>query len=103
MDIAIEETLKYLNANPDLDARYSNPDANVKGCLCCNKMLAKSVFDVYQHCATYRNKNSLMHKGVAAAIKSLYGGQDPPRRQEQRPREETRPNRTSTYNRKNRK
>ena len=100
---AIEETKKYFDENPDLAALYSNPNAEDVQCLCCNKMLAKSVFDVYQHCATYRNKNSLMHKGVAAAIKSLYGGQDPPRRQEQRPREETRPNRTSTYNRKNRK
>ena len=104
LGIAIDETKKYFDENPDLAALFSNPEAEDVKCLCCNKMLAKSVFDVYQHCATYRNKNSLMHKGVAAAIKALYGGQDPPRRQgEQRPREETRPNRTSTYNRKNRK
>jgi hypothetical protein len=98
--IAIEETLKYFNENPDLGARYSNPDAIVKGCLCCNKNLAKSVFDVYQHCATEKTKHVLMHRGVAAAIKALYGDQDPPRSQAaQRPREETRPNRSSSASR----
>jgi hypothetical protein len=39
-------------------------------------MLAKSMFDVYQHCATEKKKHILMHKGVADAIEALYGGQD---------------------------
>ena len=94
--IAIEETIKYFDANPDLVTHYSNPQAENVKCVCCNKMLGQTVFDVYQHCGTERKQHVLMHRGVAAAIKKIYGGEDPPRRQgPQRPREETRPNRQS--------
>ena len=97
--IAIDETKKYYQDNPDLAGCYINLEADNVHCLCCNKMLGKSVFDVYQKCSTYKNKHYLIHWGVATAIKALYDGQDPPRRQVQRPHKETQPNRVSAASR----
>ena len=91
--LAIEEVKKYFASHPDLAALYTNPEADNVQCPACNKLLGKTVFDVYQHASTSKTKHNLMHRGVAAAIAALYGDQAPPRRQVQVPREETRPDR----------
>ena len=96
---AVKEVQKYFLANPDLIALYSNPEANHVQCPACNKILGKTVHDVYQHAITSRSKHNLIHRGVGAAIAEIYGNQAPPRRQLQTPREETRPDRRPAHRR----
>ena len=91
--LAIEEVKKYFASNPDLAAYYTNPEADNVQCPACNKLLGKTVFDVYQHANTSKTKHNLMHRGIAAAIAALYGDQAPPSRHAQVPREQTRPDR----------
>ena len=92
-DTAIAAVQDYFASHPDLDSRYSNPEADNVQCPACNKLLGKTVFDVYQHARTSRTKHNLLHRGVAAAIATIFGNQDPPRRHAQIPREKTRPDR----------
>lgn len=96
---AIAQVTKYFQENSDLASRYTDPEADHVQCPTCNKVLGKTVFDVYQHSVTSRAKHSLIHRGVAAAIANLYGGQAPPRRQAQLPRETTRPDRRPAHRR----
>lgn len=90
-EIAINAVKQYFASHPDLANKYGDPEAANIQCPACNKILGKTVFDVYQHARTSRSKHNLLHRGVAAAIATIYGNQDPPRRQAQVPREETRP------------
>jgi hypothetical protein len=61
LGIAIDEVKKYFIENPDLAARYSDPEADQVQCPACNKSLGKTVFDVYQHSATSKSKHNLIH------------------------------------------
>ena len=96
---AVAQVTKYFQENPDLASRYADPEADHVQCPACNKVLGKTVFDVYQHSVTSRSKHNLIHRGVAAAIAGLYGDQAPPRRQAQLPRETTRPDRRPAHRR----
>ena len=99
LDLAISEVRKYFLNNADLVAIYSNPESDQVQCSACNKILGKTVYDVYQHAVTSRSKHNLIHRGVAAAIATLHGGQAPPRKQMQVPREATRPDRRPAHRR----
>jgi hypothetical protein len=89
-DLALDEVQKYFDSHPDLAALYANPDAENVQCIACNKSVAKSVFDVYQHAAKATTSHDLLHRGVAAATARMYGNQPPPQRQQHRARESTR-------------
>lgn len=99
LDTAIEEVKRYFAAHPDLIALYSNPEADHVQCPACNRILGKTVYDVFQHAVTSRSKHNLIHRGVGAAIAAIYGNQAPPRRRAQLPREETRPDRRPAHRR----
>ena len=99
LNTAIDLVKNYFVENPDLRALYSDPEADQVQCPACNRVLGKTVYDVYQHSVTSRSKHNLMHRGVAAAIASIYGDQVPPRRHAQVPREATRPDRRPAHRR----
>lgn len=99
LDTAIEEVKRYFSAHPDLIALYSNPEADHVQCPDCNRILGKTVYDVFQHAVTSRSKHNLIHRGVGATIAAIYGNQAPPRRRTQLPREETRPDRRPAHKR----
>ena len=99
LETAVTEVTKYFAAQPDLASLYGNPESENVQCLACNRLLGKTVYDVYQHAVTSRSKHNLLHRGVAAAIAGLYNNQAPPRRHGQVPREETRPDRRPAYRR----
>ena len=99
LQTAIFQVKQYFQANPDLANRYADPEADQVQCTACNKLLGKTVYDVYQHSSTSRSTHNLIHRGVAAAIAALYDGQAPPRRHAQLPREATRPDRRPAHRR----
>ena len=75
LEVAISEVQNYFTNNADLVAIYSNLESDLVQCPACNKLLGKTVYDVYQHALASRSKHNLIHHGVAAAIATFYGGQ----------------------------
>lgn len=76
---AVDALLAYFQAHPDLADLYANPNANHVQCPACNKLLGKTVFDVYTYASEARGKHHLIHRRVAAAIRVLYGNEPAPR------------------------
>ena len=69
--------IRHFSEHPELCRQFQHPAHNVP-CLLCDCKPFKSVGDVYMHAAKTRTKPTA-HRGLAAAIRWLHGGKEPPR------------------------
>ena len=67
----------HFTEHPELCRQYRHPTQNVP-CLLCDCKPFRTVGDVYMHAAKTRTK-PIAHRGLAAAIRWLHGGKEPPR------------------------
>lgn len=68
---------RHFSEHPELSRQFKHPNQNVP-CILCDCKPFKSVGDVYMHAAKTRTKPTA-HRGLAAAIRWLHGGKEPPR------------------------
>lgn len=67
----------HFSVHPELCRQFKHPAQNVP-CIFCDCKPFKSVGDVYMHAVKTRTKPTA-HRGLAAAIRWLHGGKEPPR------------------------
>lgn len=72
------QVITHFGLHPELGRQYTHADREAH-CLICFRKAFRTVGDVYMHAAETR-KQRQAHRVVAAVIRWLHGGREPPRR-----------------------